>query len=535
MIFAIASILIFVNCANAHEDNATVTLELDVESNVTDSLQVSDADDVLADKSSDLENRIVNAKNNEKITINPRTYKIHNIQITKNITLQGNGNPRDIIIDGEEKSSIFLISSPNVHVTFKNITFINGRTDNFGGAISINTGGATVDNCIFINNTALKKTNAGGISNYGTKDNLGYLLVNNSLFVNNYANHDGGAITTCYANSYIYNCVFINNSAHRDGGAIRVSVKGYGYVEDCIFMFNHADEWGGAYYSWSGTSDIRRCIFLNNTAGTNGGAVMVSGDINLQDSIIMNNNGGETGGSFYIQNPMYNAKTNMNIHNNLITNNSSPYGQEIFINWRDSYAYNLYTQFDNNDWGDEDPNDSSVIDPDNVTSRSKVSKTIKSNLFERLNVNLLNKYSDLLKDYFPNSSLEDLNSKFKTPENNNPNNNQNRQSNANNEKQERLTKEPIDKIIINSTDDEKLEVISNSSSSTPDSFSTGHSNVGNSMSSSPAGESHDNAYELNEKPSVSKEINTDLKYFAILSAITLILLAIGYKRNKKEE
>lgn len=519
--------MIFINCAAAHEDNATINLEADELSAINETLQVSSLNNIVNDNSSDLENKIINAKNKEKITINPGTYKIHNILLTKNITLQGNGDPRDIIIDGEKKSSIFLIQSPNVHVTFKNITFINGLTDNFGGAISINTGGATVDNCIFINNTALKDTNAGGISNYGTKENKGYLLVNNSLFVNNHADHDGGAITTCYANSYIYNCVFINNSAHRDGGAIRVSVKGYGYVEDCIFMFNHADEWGGAYYSWSGTSDIRRCIFLNNTAGTNGGAVMVSGDINLQDSIIMNNNGGETGGSFYIQNPMYNTKTTMNIHNNLITNNSSPYGQEIFINWKDSYAYNLYTQFDNNDWGEEDPNDSEVIDPDNVTSRSKVSKTIKSNLFERLNVNLLNKYADLLKDYFPDSSLDDLNSQFKNS-NSNPKNNPKKQN------QEKSAKEAIEEIVSNNTVDEKPKIISNSSS-IPNNYYEGYSNVGNSMSSSPIGESDADAYELNEKPSVSKEVNGDMKYFIILSAITLLLLVIGYKRNERKE
>ena len=64
-------------------------------------------------------------------------------------------------------------------------------------------------------------------------ENRSYLFVNNSLFINNHADHDGGAITTCYASSEIYNCVFINNSAHRDGGAIRVSVYGKSYVSDC--------------------------------------------------------------------------------------------------------------------------------------------------------------------------------------------------------------------------------------------------------------------------------------------------------------
>lgn len=427
--FIILIILISINCVNA-VDNATQTVEISSINSTLDNILKSNDEDLLSDASSELENKIRYANPNEEIIIKPGTYKIHNIQLTKNITIQGNGNPQDIIIDGEEKSRIFLISNPNVRVTFKNITFINGQTDNFGGAICIQTGGAVVDNCIFINNTALDNTNAGGISNYGTKQDRGYLLVNNSLFINNHAYHDGGAITTCYADSYIYNCVFINNSAVRDGGAIRVSVFGYGDVQDCIFMFNHADEWGGAYYSWSGESNIERCIFMNNTAGTNGGAVMVSGDINIQDSIIVNNDGGETGGSFYIQQPMYDTKTVINVHNNIITNNSSPNGKEVFIKWWDTH--NLYTDFNDNDWGDEDPNDPSVNDPNNVTPRIKVSRTIKSDLFERLNVDLLSRYEDLLKDFFPDNSLDELKQQFPNSHINNHNRNTDEKSKTQN-------------------------------------------------------------------------------------------------------
>lgn len=492
----------------------------------------------LKDISADLENTINNCNPGDKILIEPGTYKIHNIKLTKNITLQGNGNPRDIIIDGEEKSSIFLIRNPDVHVTFKNITFINGLTDNFGGAISIQTGGATVDNCIFINNTALDKTNAGGISNYGTKQNRGYLLVNNSLFINNHADHDGGAITTCYANSYIYNCVFINNSAVRDGGAIRVSVFGYGDVQDCIFMFNHADEWGGAYYSWSGESNIQRCIFMNNTGGTNGGAVMVSGNINIEDSIIVNNDGGETGGSFYIQQPMYDTKTVINIHNNLITNNTSPYGKEIFIKWWDSY--NLYTQFNDNDWGDENPNDSSVVDPNNVTPRSKVTSTIKSNLFADLNVDLLTKYSDLLGNYFKDNSLNELKKQFDDAKeaNKKNNNNQNSKTNENrdvtekfntNEKKDVNKKEEINSKSTNDTNDNLIESDSiNSTSKLSNSDTTSQIVVENSTSQ---GEDK-KAYELNETThSVSKNSTLDLKYIVTIICIVLILLTIGYKRK----
>ena len=58
---------------------------------------------------------------------------------------------------------------------------------------------------------------------------------------------------------------------------------------------------------------------------------------------------------------------------------------------------------------------------------------------------------------------------------------------------------------------------------------------GNSTSS-PIGESKDkSAYELNETQTVSKKINPDFKKYFLIIAIVIILLAIGYKRHKKEE
>ena len=353
----------------------------------------------LDESSQDLINRIENAKNGDTILINPGTYKIHGINITKNISLQGNGDPRDVIIDGEELSTIFFIKDIGITAKFNNLTIMNGKTDNFGGGICIETGNAYVDNCIFINNTALNVTNGGAISNYGNETDRSYLFVNNSLFLGNHADHDGGAVTTCYARSDIFNSVFINNSARRDGGAIRVSVMGYGNVQDCIFMYNHADEWAGAYYSWAGNSSIDRCIFINNTAGTNGGAVMVSGSLNLTNSIIVNNTADETGGSFYIQQPMFNATTVINVHDNIITNNSSPLGKEIFVKWPD--AKYLFPKFNDNNWGSEDPTDPSVVDPNNVSSRIRPSRTNQNmGLFDLLDFSLLKRYSDILKDYY---------------------------------------------------------------------------------------------------------------------------------------
>ena len=503
-------LVISISAVSAYQDDTASDGSLNIDPSSTT--------DLLQDASSDLENKIINAENGDEILINPGTYYLNNVNITKNITLQGNGNPRDIIFDGGKKSSILLVRNDAVHLTLKNITFINADVVGFGGAVSMETGHVYVDNCNFINNTA--SVNAGGISNYGTEEEKGYLLVTNSLFVNNHAEHDGGAVTTCYANSYIYNCTFISNSAHRDGGAIRVSVSGYADVKDCIFMYNHADEWGGAYYSWASNSKIDRCIFMNNTAGTNGGAVMISGNMTLTNSIIVNNTANETGGSFYIQQPMFNATTVMNINNNLITNNSSPLGKEVYISWKTINL--LFTKFNNNDWGDEDPTDSSVIDPDHVTKRSKVTSTIKSNLLNILNLDLLTEYSDILKDYFPEGYfyVDDEASQEVSNENEQNDNAIANATSSNN---------PINEYnnIINDSENNSQNIESNSTSQSDSNVVNGTAEVGSDLQ---------DTKKVSEliKHTPSKTMRTLSIGTLIFGIIALIALIYGYKRKKNE-
>ena len=157
---------------------------------ITESPSISSSDSTLKDSnylqnsdesSQELISRIKNANNGDTILIEPGTYKVHGINITKNISLQGYGDPREVIIDGEELSSIFFIQDIGITAKFNNLTITNGKTGNFGGGICIETGNAYVDNCIFINNTALNVTNGGAISNYGNETDRSYLLVNNSL------------------------------------------------------------------------------------------------------------------------------------------------------------------------------------------------------------------------------------------------------------------------------------------------------------------------------------------------------------------
>lgn len=171
----------------------------------------------------------------------------------------------------------------------------------------------------------------------------------------------------------------------------------------------------------------------------------------------------------------------------------------------------------------KNPNDLSVIYPDNVTSRSKVSTTTKTNLFAKLNVDLLTKYRDLIGDYFPDDSLDTLKKHFddaKPPKSSsNPNSDNikeqnkryNQKTNSSNENVNTNSKSNNPQII-NATSNERL-VIGNSTTT----------------------EDSKNAYELNKSQSVAKETNVDLKYFIAGLVIVFILLAIGYKRYQKEE
>ena len=280
-------------------------------------------------------------------------------------------------------------------------------------------------------------------------------------------------------------------------------------------MYNHADEWGGAYYSWASNSKLDRCIFLNNTAGTNGGAVMVSGNITLTNSIIVNNTSNETGGSFYIQNPMFNALTVIDIHNNLITNNTSPLGKEIYINWEKPQL--LFTKFNNNDWGDEDPTDSSVIDPDKVTSRSKVTSTTKSNLLSELNLNLLNRYSDILEDYFPQNYFDSDDKDTSQPKND--------------EK-----KEPahIDTNINTNQSTNKQNTIPDTSIQNQQQPNGNNIEINGSKSDVGTDSSDDSrASEIIKKDS-SKEINNINIGIVLFVIIAIIALIIGYKKHENE-
>ena len=108
-------------------------------------------------------------------------YKDGIIIAKDNVVIDGDGHT----IDGAGQARIFNITSNNV--TLKNINFLNGHSENNGGAIYA-CGNLTLIDCNFINNTAVQQ---GGAVYVGSPvSNCRF----DSTFINNTANRAGGAI-----------------------------------------------------------------------------------------------------------------------------------------------------------------------------------------------------------------------------------------------------------------------------------------------------------------------------------------------------
>ena len=265
---------------------------------------------------------------------NGTTYKssADPITIDKSVNIIAEANS---MIDG---NSTQIFSIKNGTVSMNSITFINGYSKNYGGAIS-NEATLTLTDVKFINNTA---------SGSGAIDNSGNLTILNALFENNSAyKRDGGAISNL-ATLNIINSTFINNTAGRNGGAIKNQGDKL-TVENSIFDSNQAigeDNFGGAIYTWASTTEISNSKFINNSASTFGGALFVSGgnstaNLTVSQSIFENNSA-QTGDSVYA------TRANVTINYSKVLDNL------VFV-------HNTDENIDYNWWGENNPDWSEVL------------------------------------------------------------------------------------------------------------------------------------------------------------------------------
>ena len=289
----ILSILLAVNCVSAAEGEQADQFSTSDETGIDEAL-TADAD---PGTFTDLNNEISTATDNtieldkdykHNDSVDSNFNRTTGIQITKNnLVIDGKGHA----INGNSKAPIFNITANNT--VFKNIGFINGYANLYGGGIRFtNCENITIINCTFTNNHA----SSGGALYFL---NCANIEIVNSTFNKNDAGTNGGAIylDNCEDNR-IMNSNFTNNTAKNLAGGIYVN--NYTIIENSIFTQNSVGNGvlsnGGGIHIANGK--IKNSTFIKNSVKGRGGAVFISSGTIENSTFIQNNakEGGAIGG-----------------------------------------------------------------------------------------------------------------------------------------------------------------------------------------------------------------------------------------------
>lgn len=195
------------------------------------------------------------------------------------------------------------------------------NTAGFGGAVYfLDVTDVAFTGCEFFNNSA---NDAGAMSFY----NAG-ALVDGCRFEGNTAgiipSGLGGAVGAVVgSNPVIRRCTFINNSAGGSGGAVWLD-SSPAILASSYFLGNFSDWSGGAIENIASDSLIAGCVFSGNTAtNSHGGAVTIAGAVSptLANDSFSGNHAGFAGGALALD-----ATNPPSVSNCLLWGNTDPNG-----------------------------------------------------------------------------------------------------------------------------------------------------------------------------------------------------------------
>jgi len=231
-------------------------------------------------------------------------------ELTTTIDAQGSG----IVLrcnSGETESTIF-----------EHLIITGGYSDyddvglDFGGGMCNESSNPTLNNCMFMANTAYS---GGGMFNWLSNPTLnGCTFMDNTsgggagmsnqassprlidcTFSNNTAENIGGAMINSQGTPMLEHCTFTNNTA-QFGGAMYIS-QGSPTMLGCVLTANVATMSGGGIYSNSNSNPmLEHCTFENNIAGSNAGGMQNwRGSASLNNCTFTGNHAGNRGGGMY--------------------------------------------------------------------------------------------------------------------------------------------------------------------------------------------------------------------------------------------
>ncbi len=237
------------------------------------------------------------------------------------------------------------VESPdwNVNVTIRRTEFSNNTARRWhGGGVYIDEnrkGSLTIEDSSFIGNKANK--NGGAV--YESSGGGGVVIsIKNSKFERNEAiNYHGGAIYIIPSEGTISHNRFISNKSGDLGGG--VFINGIVSIVNNVFMENTAGISGGAIYGLN-IPDIVNNTFLRNTSQVNGGGVHWIIDSNMTfdayNNLFWRNEAADKGDDMYLD---VKSGTTVNLFNNNFSGNANfdnPTSEDLYINASGAYTYN---------------------------------------------------------------------------------------------------------------------------------------------------------------------------------------------------
>ncbi|MFG0305650.1 MAG: right-handed parallel beta-helix repeat-containing protein [Phycisphaerales bacterium JB040] len=212
---------------------------------------------------------VVNASDGDRIILAGQTY-FENLVVNKDLEFVGLGAGQTRL-HGQNIGTVMTLTN-GAQVTLRDLTVEFGSALD-GGGLYVNSGTiATVEDCVFENNTA--DDDGGAVQVNGT------LIARRTEFTLNSLDPatggEGGAIFADSAVVVLEDCDFVQNTSRGSGGGVTFFNGTSIDLDRCVFSGNATGSGGsaGALYARPGTSGtVTDTDFLSNTAGSNGGAV----------------------------------------------------------------------------------------------------------------------------------------------------------------------------------------------------------------------------------------------------------------------
>lgn len=245
------------------------------------------------------------------------------ITITKNLTMDAS-SINGITVDANRRSPVFFIRYANV--VLNDITITGGSSAGRGGAIELRTSNVTLNNSDVTNS---RGTSGGAIVSYTSKLAINDSIISGNTATDT-ANGFGGGIAMLSNNNIVFSTLtltdsqLINNTA-TDGGAVRAESSTVNFTR-AGFTANVATNEGGAIYLRRSKLDSNSSDISQNSAPTGGAIHAYQGELTLtKDSL--NNNSATNGGAIYINNSpggfSQGTITTISLINSTISNNTA--------------------------------------------------------------------------------------------------------------------------------------------------------------------------------------------------------------------